>query len=267
MTRKLLDQELQGLDAQMRGLGSMVEYALAQALEALEMGDQDKAGAVIEGDTAIDDLHKAIEERTFRTLTLQQPLAGHDLRYLASLVPIAIDLERIGDEAEAIARNVLHMMPSRSGEVSEAETPAHKIQEESSPSTSGGDQFSEASITRGVFELGQKVRSVLGETIQAFAMRDAEAARSLWEGDMAIDRDANAVRLDLLAMLEGAHAIPALQHDPSILQRTNDLLWIAHELERVADHCTNICERIVFIALGETDMHPMPEQKPGTSRS
>jgi phosphate transport system protein len=88
---------------------------LAQALEALEMGDQDKAGAVIVSDTAIDDLHLVIEEQTFRTLTLQQPLAGRDLRYLTSLVPMTIELERIGDEAVAIAQNVLRMIPFRSG--------------------------------------------------------------------------------------------------------------------------------------------------------
>ncbi len=60
-----------------------------------------------------------------------------------------------------------------------------------------------------------------------------------------------------MAMLEGARAIPALQNDARILQRATYLLWIAHKLERMADHCTNICERIVFIVEGETSMkHP-----------
>jgi phosphate transport system protein len=96
--------------------------------------------------------------------------------------------------------------------------------------------------------------------MKAFTDRNAEAARRLWEEDKMVDRGAYRVRHVVLAMLEGAHAIPALQHDPHMVQRATSLLWIDHELERVADHCTNICERIVFIVQGETDMRPLPEQ-------
>ena len=60
-------------------------------------------------------------------------------------------------------------------------------------------------------------------------------------------------------MLEGSQAIIALAHDPSILQRVTYLTWIAHNLERMADHCTNICERIVFINEGQTDLNPSPD--------
>jgi phosphate transport system protein len=262
MTRALLDKALQELDTQMRRLGSLIEHALAQALEALEMGDQDKAGTVIVSDTEIDDLYLVIEEQTFRTLTLQQPLGGRDLRYLTSLVPMTIDLERIGDEAVAIAQNVLRMMPFRSGGIYQAQTRTQQVQGENSLSTSGGegDQFSEASIMQGILDLGQMVRSLVQKTMQAFANRDAEAARRLWEEDKVVDRGASRIRRDVMAMLEAAHAMPALQHDPYILQHVTGLLWIAYELERVADHCTNICERIVFIVQGETDIHPSLEQ-------
>lgn len=256
MTRALLDKELQELDAQVIRLGSLVDDALAQALAALETADQDKAGAVVVSDTPIDDLHLAIEEHAFRTITLQQPLAGRDLRYLTSLVPIAIDLERMGDEAEAIALNVLRMLPLRSGGMLEAGT---QIQVESMP---GGEseQFTEASTVQGLLDLGQQVRSLLQETMRAFASRDTEAARRLWEKDTVIDKRAYVVRRDAMAILEGAQAVPALQHDPHLVQRATCLLWICHELERVADHCTNICERIVFIVQGETDIHPLLEQ-------
>jgi phosphate transport system protein len=242
-------------------LGSLVDDALAQALEALEMGDQDKAGAVVMSDTPIDDLHLAVEEHTFRTLTLQQPLGGRDLRYLTSLVPIAIDLERIGDEAEAIAQNVMRMMPFLSGGVLQADIPTQLVQAGNSLPTSGseGEQFTEASIVQGILDLGQQVRSLLEETMKAFAGRDAQAARRLWEEDKMVDKGSYAVRRDLMAILEGAQAIPVLQHDPHMVQRATCLLWIAHELERVADHCTNICERVVFIVQGETDIEPSLE--------
>ena len=95
--------------------------------------------------------------------------------------------------------------------------------------------------------------------MKAFAGRDAEATRCLWEEDEMVDRGSYVVRRDLMAILEGAQAIPVLQHDPHMVQRATCLLWIAHELERVADHCTNICERIVFIVQDETDIEPSLE--------
>src|SRR5215831_18650854 len=115
MTRARLDKELHDLDAQAMRLGSLVDTALTEALEAVETGDQDKAGMVVVSDAPIDDLHLAIEEHTFRVMSLQQPLARRDLRYLTALVPMAIDLERIGDEAESIAQLVLRMLPLRPG--------------------------------------------------------------------------------------------------------------------------------------------------------
>jgi phosphate transport system protein len=107
----VLDQELQALEAQVLRLGTLVENALAGALEAFESGNQDQAGVVVMGDTTVDDLHLAIEEHALRILTLQQPLGGRDLRFLSSVAPIAIDLERIRDEAEGIAQDVLRMIP------------------------------------------------------------------------------------------------------------------------------------------------------------
>jgi len=256
MPRVLLDNELRGLDAQVIQLGSLVDAALAQALEALEMGDQDRAGTVVVSDTTIDDLHLAIEERTFRVLTMQQPLAGRDLRYLTSLVPMAIDLERIGDEAEDIARNVLHMLPFEFAGTPQASTPVQQEQDEDGliDAADAGDQLTEAAILRGILNLGREVRSLLQWTMKAFAERNAEAARSLWEQDKVVDQHSYAVRRDVMLMLEGARAIPALQHDPHMVQRATHLLWIVYQLGRVADHCTNICERIVFIVEGETDI-------------
>src|SRR6266496_2041141 len=76
MTRTVLDKELQALDEQIIGLGSLVDDALAKALEALETGDIAKAGLVIEADAPIDSLRAAVEEHAIRLLTLQQPLGG-----------------------------------------------------------------------------------------------------------------------------------------------------------------------------------------------
>jgi phosphate transport system protein len=95
--------------------------------------------------------------------------------------------------------------------------------------------------------------------MQAFANRDVQAARYIWQEDDVVDVRYHLVRHDLMALMEGARAIPALQNDSRILQRATYLLWIGHKLERVADHSSNVCERVVFIAEGEMGMQP-PEE-------
>src|SRR5215472_13791970 len=253
MSRTLLDKELQELTDQIIRLGSLVDEALGQALEALEVGDLAKAGIVIETDAIVDSLRAAIEEHSIRLLTLQQPLGGRDLRLLTSALSIAGDLERTGDGAAGIAQIILRMAPLRSN-VSQIDSELN-----STLSVSGDGQLSEASILNGMLELGREASRVLQGTMEAFANRDAKAARYIWEEDDVVDVRYHLVRHDLMAMLEGARAIPALQIDSHILQRTTYLLWIAHKLERIADHCTNICERIVFIVEGETSIKPSQE--------
>jgi phosphate transport system protein len=250
MRRVLLDKVLQELDGQVIQLGSLVEYALARALEALETRDQDVAGAVVVADTTIDDLHLTIEEHALRILMLQQPLGGRDLRYLTAAPPIAIDLERIGDEAEEIAQDVLRMMPLSTSPL--RRTPAGD--------NLTGDQFTEASILQKMLDVGKQVRSLLERTMKAFADRDAGMARLIWDEEKVMERRHYLVHRDLMTMLESSYAMPALEHDPSMVQRMTYLLWIAHTLKRVADHCTNICERVVFIVEGETEMHPIWEE-------
>lgn len=250
MRRVLLDKALEELDAQVIQLGSLVEYALARALEALEARDQDMAGEVVAADTTIDDLHLAIEEHALRSLVLQQPLGGRDLRYLTATPPIAIDLERIGDEAEEIAQDVLRMMPLYA-------SPLHRTAAEDNLTS---DQFTEASIMLEMLDVGKQVRLLLERTMKAFADREAGMARLIWDEEKVMERRHFYVHRDLMTMLESSFAMPALEHDPSMVQRMTYLLWIAHTLKRVADHCSNICERVVFIVEGETEMHPTREE-------
>jgi phosphate transport system protein len=247
MPRTVLDRELQVLNDQIIQLGKDVDFAFEVALKALETGDQLQAGLVIESDTTIDNLRMAVEEHTIRLLTLQQPLGSRDLRFLTSALSIAGDLERAGDGAAGIAQIILRMAPLR------ATPPSHVVI--SGDGANGKvDQVTEASILRSIIELGLEARRVLQGTMDAFANRDAAAARHIWEEDDVVDVRYHLVRHDLMALMEGARAIPALQNDSRILQRATYLLWIAHKLERVGDHCTNICERLVFITDGETSI-------------
>src|SRR6266446_6798620 len=254
MARTVLDKELQELDAQIIQLGKDVDNAFETVLKALETGDQAQAGMVIEADAIIDSLRMAIEEHTIRLLTLQQPLGGRDLRFLTSTLSIAGDLERAGDGAAGIAQIILRMTPLRGSPVSQVAVHADGAEGKE-------DQVTEASILRSMIELGREARRVLHGTMQAFANRDAKAARHIWEEDDVVDVRYHLVRHDLMALMEGARAIPALQNDARILQRATYLLWIAHKLERIADHCTNVCERIVFIVEGETNIKHSEDQE------
>jgi phosphate transport system protein len=249
MSRSILDRELQQLDGQIIHLGTLVDEALGQVLEALETGDLAKSGLVIESDAAIDSLRATVEEHAIRLLTLQQPLFGRDLRYLASALAIASDLERMGDAAEGIAQIILRMLPLQSS-VSAQIPYTYKI----APRTNNSNYLTEHSARQGLIELGREAQRVLKGTMKAFAERNSKAARYIWEEDDVVDVRYHLVRHDLMAMMEGAHAIPALQHDARVLQRATYLLWIAHKLERIGDHCSNICERVVFIVEGEVDI-------------
>src|SRR5438132_4719520 len=141
MARTVLDKELQELDEQILRLGSLVDDALAKALDSLETGDIAKAGLVIEADAVIDILRAAIEEHTIRLLTLQQPLGGRDLRYLTSALSIAGDLERTGDGAAGIAQIILRMDPLRNSSAAQSEITLNV-----SEAARGEDEITEASI-------------------------------------------------------------------------------------------------------------------------
>ena len=254
MARTILDKELQDLEEQISRLGALVDDALEKALEALETGDLAKSGMVIEADAMIDSLRAAIEEHTIRLLTLQQPLGGRDLRFLTSALSIAGDLERTGDGAAGIAQIILRMSPLRSSNGAPGTIKGNS--REAAPDSA---EVSETSVLHGMLELGKEARRVLQGTMDAFARHDVAAARYIWEEDDVVDVRYHLVRHDLMTMLEGGQAIPALQSDSRILQRATYLLWIAHKLERVGDHCSNVCERIVFIVEGETSIKPSQE--------
>jgi phosphate transport system protein len=261
MARKVLDQELQDLDEQIKRLGSLVDEALSKALQALETDDLALGGRVIEADTLIDGLRVAVEEHAIRLLTLQQPLGGRDLRYLTSALSIAGDLERIGDGAEGIAQILLRMAPLRGNEDQVKIDRSFAAEVDGSKEGVEDGQVTEASILRGILDLGQEARRILQGTMKAFAERDVNGARTIWEEDDVVDVRYHLVRHDLMTLLAGARAIPALQNDSLILQRATYLLWIAHKLERVGDHASNICERVIFIVAGETNIQAQESQK------
>lgn len=239
MVRNTLDRALQHLNLQVNQLGSLVDKALATALIVLETGDREQAQRLVLSDRLIDAFRTEIEEHAMRLLLLQQPLGGQEVRFLTSVRTIASRLERIGDSAAAIAR-VMLQIPF---------TPQIPSQF-SCEFLDTGHTISEVSIIQGILAMGKETYKILQRTLQALNQENSALAHYLQHEHDVITIRYQILRRDLLFITTGANAIGLLQSDQQLLERATYLHWVAHKLERSADHCASICEQIVFIHSG-----------------
>ena len=210
-TRATFDRQLQELQDDALMLGSMVVKAIERSVDALERRDAELARQVIADDLQVNAKRWQIEETAIRLIATQQPMAG-DLRTIASVMHVATDLERMGDHAEGIAKiTLMH-----------------------------GDQ----PLVKPLIDIPRMadiaVRMLL-RSLDALIRRDAEAARAIAAEDDEVDALYDQVYRELLTfMIE----------DPQSIQRATWLLWTAHNLERIADRATNVCERVVYLVTG-----------------
>ena len=211
MTRTHFDQQLENIQEEMLSLALQVEVAMERSVDALSEGDEALAKQVIEDDVQINEKRYEIEETCLELIATQQPLAG-DLRTIASVLHIVVDLERMGDHAEGIARVAL-MMPDEP------------------PIMSYADIRRMAKITKGM----------MLASLEAFKDRDTKRAREISDEDDRVDDLYEKVLSELLALMT---------EDKSKIERATHLTWVAHNLERIADRVTNICERIVYLVDG-----------------
>jgi phosphate transport system protein len=210
-TRTHFDQELEQLKSGVFRMGSMVEQAIGQSMEALVQRDNTLARAVIAGDQELNELHRDLRERAFMIMATQQPVA-RDLRLIFSFQHMVIELERMGDHAVNIARGAIRLndMPQLKPYV---------------------DLPKMASLVQ------SQVHDVLGAVIDA----DQDRARGIAERDDEVD----AIYRSLWEELVGY-----MIKDPTNVQRAAILLFIAKDLERIADRVTNIAEDVVFLHTG-----------------
>jgi phosphate transport system protein len=212
--RAAFDRQLHTLLDDTLMLGSMVEKAIERSIDALVRLDAELARQVIEDDGAINARRYKLEEDAVRLIATQQPMAG-DLRLIASVIHISTDLERIGDYAAGIAKIVL----------------LHGDQPPVKPLID---------IPR-MAELG---RSMLRRSLDALVRRDIDAARLIVTEDDQVDALYDQIYRELLVyMIE----------DPKVIHRATWLLWAAHNVERIADRSTNICERVVYMVTGQNE--------------
>jgi len=211
MTRTAFERQLTEIQDDMLALATMAEAAIERSIDALKNRDVELARQIIADDLKINEKRYNTEEKCLELVATQQPLAS-DLRTIVAVLHIIVDLERIADHAEGNAKLALML----------ADEPPLKPY---------------IDIPR----MAQKGIEMLRASLEAFKDRDTERARAICEMDDEVDALYEQVYHELLT-----HMI----QDPQSIQRATYLIWVAHNLERIADRVTNICERVVFMVTG-----------------
>jgi phosphate transport system protein len=214
MTRENYEQQLQSLRQSVIGMSSMVDKAIARSVDALKRQDITLAEGVVKDDALINQARWDTEEQALLIIATQAPMA-RDLRVISAVIHIATELERMGDHAAGNAKIVLQT----------AEEPLLKPL---------------VDIPR----MGDACREMLSDSITAFINFDAASAREIVARDDMVDELYNQIYRELLTYMMA---------DPGTINRATHLLWAAHNLERIADRVTNICERVVFAVTGQLE--------------
>jgi phosphate transport system protein len=214
MTRVAFDKLLGEIQQETLLLGSVVSEAIDRSIRALTERDTELARAVIADDIKVNRRRYDIEHRCQELVATQQPLAG-DLRTIFSVLHIIVDLERMGDHAEGNAKIAIML----------ADDPPLKPY---------------IDIPR----MAQIGREMLAGSLEAFRDRDEEKAKRIVDQDDEVDALYDSVYRELLTIMI---------NDPSTIERATHLTWVAHNLERIADRVTNICERVIYLVSGKIE--------------
>ncbi len=212
MPRETLDRQIHQIKDEVLLLGSMVEQATTEALDSLQRRDAVIAKKIFSGDHLINEKRYAIENAILILIATQQPMA-RDLRVMAAVLEVITELERMGDYAKGVAKITRQL----------------------------GDEPLPVSL-RDYAVMGNEAVGMLHRALGAFIAEDAQEAYQIPKEDAQVDALYSAIQQNLAA---------ALIANPQGIEHINLLSWVSHNLERMADRVTNICERTVFICTGE----------------
>lgn len=211
------NEELDNLRNQVLVMGGLVEKQVVNAVAALENNDTRLAETVVTQEQVVDQLEIDIDEDCIMVIARRQPTA-FDLRMVMAVIRTIHDLERIGDEANKIAKMALRLSE-------EGQAPRGYVE---------------------IRHITNNVRAMLSSTLDAFARYDAEAAYTAIQADEQIDLDyKSALREMITYMME----------DPRSISRVMNITWVLRSLERIGDHAKNICEHIVYLVEGQDIRH------------
>jgi phosphate transport system protein len=216
MERHHFEEELQTLKNRLLTMGALVEERAHQAVRSLVNRSQEAAEQIIASDKEVNDLQIDIDDRCLKLLATQTPLAS-DLRLITSAMKINADLERIGDQAVNIAENVIKLLP---------QPPLKPL----------------IDIPR-MAEIAQQMTR---DALDSFVKRDATLARDVLKRDDEVDNLKDQVFRELLTYMMA---------DPGTIQRALALILISRNLERIADHATNIAEDVIFLVEAKDVRH------------
>ena len=219
-THRAYDDELEALTAELSRMGGLAEAEVVDSIRGISRRDVALAQSVIGRDARLDEIEIDIERRAIRLIALRQPVAD-DLRRTLAALKISMNLERCGDLAKNIAKRALVIADS------EPLTP----------------------LTRSIERMGELVSGRLKDVLDAFAARDIDRAKAVWQRDNEVDEHYDSIFRELLTYMMG---------DPRTIASCAHLLFVAKNLERIGDHATNIAEIIVYEITGEqtTDQRP-----------
>jgi phosphate transport system protein len=207
------NEDLEHVRSDVLKMGGLVEAQFDSAVKALAEGDSELGLRVAEEDYKINRMEVSIDEQCSRILATRGPTAS-DLRLVIAVIKTITDLERIGDEAEKIA-----LLASRLAGVERPSTNYREFR-----------------------NLARHVKAMVRGTLDAFARLDAKEALRVVRMDDAVDEEYESiVRQGVTFMME----------DPRTISRVMDASWIARSLERIGDHCKNICEYVMFMVYGK----------------
>ncbi len=223
-TRLTFDRHLKRLMDEVLILGSLVEQAVIKAVDALKRQDRNLARVIYQQDQVINERRYAIENECIILLATQQPM-GRDVRYLAAIMEIITELERIGDYAKGISKINLML-----------------------------EEVNYPEVMKDLQSMADMGLSMLRRALNAFTANDVETARSIAADDDQVDTLYNRVHKGLMQLMI---------KDPQQAETVSYLMWAAHNLERLADRVINICERIVYVNTGEVKELDTTEVLPG----
>lgn len=212
MQRKNFSQELHEVKDEILLLSSMVEQAVMDSVTALKDNDLEGARQILSNDLFINRKRFEIETYIMVLIATQQPIA-HDLRLLASSLDICTELERMGDYAKGIANINLR-----------------------------SEGLGLPPILRDVYSMAEKAVDMLHRAMTTFSDEDTVTAGDIIQEDVIIDECYSRLYQD---------AVQSVLRDPRNMERANYVIWAAHNLERLGDRVTNICERVIYIVRAE----------------
>lgn len=214
MARTTFERHLSEIEEDMLVLAGMVERAIERSIDALRNRDIELARVVIVEDMDINRKRYETEEKCLELLATQQPMA-RDLRTIVAVLHIIVDLERMGDHAEGIAKVAIML----------ADEPPLKPY---------------IDIPR----MAEIAIRMLRGSLESFKLRDVEMARRICDEDDEVDALYDQVYRELITFMI---------NDPRTIERATHITWIAHNLERIADRVTNIGERVVYMVQGRIE--------------